>query len=134
MEQRSYHAPSICPVCGDIMEITSVKCCQCGSELSGQFKPCKFCTLEEKHMQFIETFLRCRGSIKEVERSLGVSYPTVRNMMDAALNALGLNEAPAPKSPQDQERAEILEKLSKKEMDVESAIQALSKKKGGRNS
>ena len=51
--------------------------------------------LEEKHRQFIEVFLRCGGSIKEVEKALGVSYPTVRNMMDAALEALGLGNGPA---------------------------------------
>lgn len=133
MERNEYHAPSICPVCGDIMEVTRVKCRQCGSELSGNFKPCKFCTLEDKHMQFIETFLRCRGSIKEVEKALGVSYPTVRNMMDAALTALGLNETPAEESARDKEKADILEKLSNKEIDVEAAIQALSKRKGGRS-
>lgn len=134
MEQKIYHAPSACPVCGDTMEITRVKCKQCGSELSGNFTPCKFCMLEDKHMQFIETFLRCRGSIKEVEKVLGVSYPTVKNMMDAALTALGLNTPAAAETAEEKEKAGILEKLSNKEIDIEAAIQALSNLKGGRSS
>ena len=48
----------------------------------GEFSPCRFCSLEERK-QFVETFLRCRGSIKEVEKALGVSYPTVKNMLEA---------------------------------------------------
>lgn len=85
-------------------------------------------------MQFIETFLRCRGSIKEVEKVLGVSYPTVKNMMDAALTALGLNTPAAAETAEEKEKAGILEKLSNKEIDIEAAIQALSNLKGGRSS
>ena len=68
------------------MQVTKLRCPSCHTELSGQFAPCRFCTLEEKHLQFVEVFLRCRGSIKEVERALGVSYPTVKNMLEAALS------------------------------------------------
>ena len=94
MEKQAFHAPAQCPVCGETMMVTKLKCSHCGTELSGEFSPCRFCRLEERHLQFIETFLRCRGSIKEVERALGVSYPTVKNMLDAALTALGLDEKP----------------------------------------
>ena len=94
MEKKNFHAPAQCPVCGERMLVTKLRCSHCGTELSGEFAPCRFCRLEEKHLQFVETFLRCRGSIKEVERALGVSYPTVKNMLDAALSALGLDEKP----------------------------------------
>ena len=130
MEQKIYHAPSSCPVCGNGLKIVRVKCDECGSELSGNFSPCKFCTLEEKHLQFIETFLRCRGSIKEVEKALGISYPTVRNMMDSALTALGLNTPKPAGNAEEKEKSEILEKLSNKEIGVDAAIQALAGLKG----
>ena len=94
VRKQNYHAPAQCPVCGQTMEVTRLRCGHCGTELNGQFAPCRFCTLEEKHLQFVETFLRCRGSIKEVEKALGVSYPTVKNMLDAALTALNLDERP----------------------------------------
>ena len=73
MEKKNFHAPAQCPVCGERMLVTKLRCSHCGTELSGEFAPCRFCRLEEKHLQFVETFLRCRGSIKEVERALGVS-------------------------------------------------------------
>ena len=131
MEKKNFHAPAQCPVCGERMLVTKLRCSHCGTELSGEFAPCRFCRLEEKHLQFVETFLRCRGSIKEVERALGVSYPTVRNMLDAALTALGLDEKPELRALREkEERAEILQRLSDGEIDVDTAIEALHQLKG----
>ena len=131
MEKKNFHAPAQCPVCGERMLVTKLRCSYCGTELSGEFAPCRFCRLEEKHLQFVETFLRCRGSIKEVERALGVSYPTVKNMLDAALTALGLDEKPELRALREkEERAEILQRLSDGEIDVDTAIEALRQLKG----
>lgn len=133
MEEQKFHAPSKCPVCGQTMEVTRLKCGNCGTELNGSFAPCRFCALEEKHLRFVETFLRCRGSIKEVEKALGVSYPTVKNMLDAALNALGLDEKPELRKLREQEeKEEILSRLSNREIDVDTAIEALNQLKGGK--
>ena len=126
-----YHAPSRCPVCGQTMEVTRLRCGHCETELAGNFTPCRFCLLEQKHMQFIEVFLRCRGSIKEVEKALGVSYPTVRNMMDAALAALGFDEKqPEPADKEERQREEILAKLQSREIDVEAAVRQLRSLRG----
>lgn len=131
MEKKNFHAPAQCPVCGERMLVTKLRCSHCGTELSGEFAPCRFCRLEEKHLQFVETFLRCRGSIKEVERALGVSYPTVKNMLDAALTALGLDEKPELRALREkEERAEILQRLSDGGIDVDTAIEALHQLKG----
>lgn len=119
----SYHAPSRCPVCSRTMELTRLRCEACGTELTGRFAPCRFCLLDEKHMTFVEAFLRCRGSIKEVEKMLGVSYPTVRNMMDAALSALGWGEG----SERPSERDAILTQMAAGEIDVTEAIEKLKK-------
>ena len=133
MEQERYHAPAQCPVCWENMVVTKLRCARCGTELSGEFAPCRFCRLEEKHLRFVETFLRCRGSIKEVERALGVSYPTVKNMLDAALTALGLDEKPELRALREkEERAQVLQRLSQGEIDVDTAIAALNQLKGGK--
>lgn len=133
MENERFHAPAQCPVCGADMVVTKLRCSHCGTELSGEFAPCRFCRLEDRHLRFVETFLRCRGSIKEVERALGVSYPTVKNMLDAALTALGLDEKPEQRVLREkEERSEILQRLSDGEIDVDSAIEALNQLKGGK--
>lgn len=128
---KSYYAPSQCPVCGGTMQVTGLRCPTCHTELTGQFTPCRFCALPEKHLQFVEVFLRCRGSIKEVEKALGVSYPTVKNMLDAALTALNLDEKPELKEVRrSEERSEILSRLSNGEMSVDAALEALKQLKG----
>lgn len=133
MADKTYHAPALCPVCGEPMEVTRMSCSHCGAELTGHFAPCRFCRLEEKHLHFVETFLRCRGSIKEVEKALGVSYPTVKNMLDAALGALGLDEKPELRAVRTQEeRTDILSRLANKELDVDTAVEALNQLKGGK--
>lgn len=133
MENERFHAPAQCPVCGADMVVTKLRCSHCGTELSGEFAPCRFCRLEDRHLRFVETFLRRRGSIKEVERALGVSYPTVKNMLDAALTALGLDEKPEQRVLREkEERSEILQRLSDGEIDVDTAIEALNQLKGGK--
>ena len=121
--QGRYHAPNRCPVCSGEVEFTRVNCSGCGTEMTGRFALCRFCALDEKHLRFIETFLRCRGSIKDVERSLGLSYPTVRGMLEAALAALGLDSVPPP------DKGEVLERLEAGEITAEEAITLLSKEK-----
>ena len=44
--------------------------------------------MSAEHQRFVETFVRSRGIIRDVERALGVSYPTVRARLDAAVSAL----------------------------------------------
>jgi hypothetical protein len=119
MANKTYHAPNRCPVCDGAVEFTRLNCASCGTEMTGRFALCRFCALEEKHLRFIETFLRCRGSIKDVERAMSISYPTVKGMLDAALTALGL-DAPPPREP-----GEVLDKLGSGEIDVETALALL---------
>lgn len=134
MERKEeYRMPSKCPVCANQLMVKSLKCGKCATELTGEFSPCRFCTLEEKHLQFVLTFLQCRGSIKEVEKALGISYPTVKNMLEAAVGALGLDEKPELKRVRSQEeRDSILTLLANGEIDAQSAIEALNQLKEGK--
>lgn len=81
---------SRCPVCEGELKITEVTCNRCSTQLRSAFDPCRFCSLTAEHLGFIEVFLRCEGNLSRVEKELGVSYPTVRNRLAAALTALGL--------------------------------------------
>ena len=123
----TYHAPAHCPVCRHTMALTRLHCERCGTELTGRFAPCPFCGLDEKNKRFIEAFLRARGSIKEVERMLGVSYPTVKNMLETTLTALGWNEDTAESPDEPSKRNEILEQLAAGEINVSAAVKKLKK-------
>ncbi len=125
-----YDAPGKCPICNGELEITRLKCNECNVEISGRFKMCKFCQLDEEMKFFIESFIKCRGNIKEVEKELGISYPTVRNRLDKAIEALGYN--PNEDTNYDEvthERQEILKKLSNGDINAEEATELLKKLK-----
>jgi hypothetical protein len=120
----SRSAPRDCPVCGERLALTRLSCRSCGTELSGEFESCEFCSLNTEDRQVLRVFLASRGNMKELERHLGVSYPTARARFDALLTRLGLAaERPAP-SP----KVDLLEQLAKGEIDVEQAMQKLDQK------
>lgn len=97
-----YRYPHECPICGDKLTVTEVSCDHCGTHIQGRFDGCRFCRLSSEESAFLLTFIKCRGSIKDVERELGVSYPTVRSMLDRLILSLD-REAAEP-----QTSAEIL--------------------------
>lgn len=122
----AYAVPSKCAVCGGELQITRLTCPNCASEITGAFAPCKFCTLSEKHRLFMETFLQCRGNIKEVERTLSISYPTVKGLLDELLETL----FPQEKNPQMGKpgKMEVLDMLEQKLITVDEAARLLSGK------
>jgi hypothetical protein len=91
-----YRPPRDCPVCQHRLHLTQLGCPHCGSGLSGDFEPCQFCGLDDAQLDILRVFLASRGNMKELERHLGVSYPTVRARFDELLGALGLADGPAP--------------------------------------
>ena len=78
-----------CPNCGDEMIITSYRCNNCYTEVSGEFEMDNFSRLDKEDKEFIELFLQKRGSIKDVGEEIGISYPTVRNRIDKLVAKLG---------------------------------------------
>lgn len=123
-----YQSPSKCPVCAGELRITKLSCPQCKTELSGSFPPCKYCSLDEKQQLFMETFLRCRGNIREVEKVLGISYPTVKGLLEDLLNTLFPDETPVKQEAESV--SEVLDKLEKKEITAAEAAKMLKQLKG----
>ena len=115
---------SKCPICGGRMHITQLHCGSCDTSLTGLFAPCKFCQLTAEQQEFVEVFLASRGNIKEVERLLGISYPTVRSRLDQIIEALGYR---VEYQETDSHRKDILKALSDGEITAEEAIKLLKR-------
>lgn len=94
-----YRAPHKCCICGEKLTVTRLSCDHCGTSMEGQFTGCRFCSLSPEEELFLLTFIKNRGSIKDVERELGISYPTVRAALDNLIASLGLTDTPAPAAP-----------------------------------
>lgn len=102
-----YRAPHKCPVCNGKLLITQMTCSSCGTRLEGQFEGCRFCSLSPEESRFLLIFIKNRGSIKDVEREMGVSYPTVRAALDGLIASLGLtSDGQPPDGTGDPETAE----------------------------
>jgi hypothetical protein len=86
----SYRAPRDCPVCSSRLETTQLGCPHCGTGLVGHFAPCDFCGLDDADLEMLKVFLASRGNMRDLERHLGVSYPTARARFDDLLRRLGL--------------------------------------------
>jgi len=121
--------PDRCPVCGEELTITKLACYHCHTKIEGDFALSRFCRLPADHLEFVEVFLKCRGSIKDVERELGVSYPTVRNRLDTVLQALGYSSGKSDLPAEDERRQDILDSLERGELSAEEASRLLRKTK-----
>lgn len=109
--------------------VTSLRCGRCDTRIEGEFEASNLARLSREHLEFVEIFLRSRGNIKEVERALGVSYPTVRSRLDAVLEALGYRveppEAPEPRRTDQARRKQILDDLNAGLITAEEAVKRL---------
>ena len=87
-----HDAIATCPICSGELAVTRLHCRSCGTTLEGDFNVGRFARLSRDQFALLESFLRSRGNLKEMERELGISYPTVRARVDALLRALGLGD------------------------------------------
>jgi hypothetical protein len=88
--------------------------------VEGAFTLPELARLKLEDQVFIVAFLRSHGSIKEMEQTFGVSYPTIKarlNRISSQLEFVDTNPSPS--------RAEVLERLKNGEVTAEEAIRAL---------
>lgn len=88
--------------------------------IEGDFTLPELARLSLEDQVFVVAFLRSHGSIKEMEQTFGVSYPTIKarlNRISGQLEFIDTNPSPS--------RAEVLERLRTGEIDAEEAIRAL---------
>ena len=113
--------PTECPVTGGPLLVTRLECEESGVKIEGCFEPNEFAVLPEENLDFLRLYVKVRGNLKEVERILGISYPTVRLRFEKLLLALGYEVGTDPA----EERASVLDQLEKGEIDAEEASKRL---------
>ena len=109
-----------CPVCESGMAVSELTCESCGTSVHGRFAVPDLCRLPEDLYQFLLVFVKNRGVIRDVEKELGISYPTVRSRLDAVLAALGYGEQVARSDSN-----EVIEMLERGEITPEEAEKML---------
>lgn len=127
---------STCPVCSGELAVTRLHCRSCGTTLEGEFSVGRFGRLTKEQLALLESFLRSRGNLRDMERELGISYPTVRSRVEALVRALGFGPRdgdepgadptqPGGPSAEATTRQEILERLARHEIGAEEAATAI---------
>ncbi len=131
-----------CPSCSGPLEIRELYCPRCDLLLRGRFdrgaaEP--LARLDPEQLAFLRLFVTSRGNLSDVERTLGVSYPTVRAKLDDLIEAISAPEPalepPAPARPtvaggEGLSRSEILARVAQGELSVANAVALL--RRGGK--
>lgn len=132
---------SDCPNCHHELRLTRLECPGCDLQLSGHFQTQPLQQMGADDLQFIALFLHCEGSIRDMEKALGVSYPTVKARL-AAINSRLQGSTPGPTASAGAPTADrpakksksppknILDQLAVGEVDFATALAAIKNQKG----
>jgi len=112
-----------CPVCGGKLYVSELSCFNCDAKIRAEFEIPPFSRLDDDEREFLMIFLRSRGSLRDVQRELALSYPTVRSRLDALLAKMGIVTARASH----EEISDVLDKLESGELSAEDAVKLIKK-------
>jgi hypothetical protein len=105
---------------GQALVVERVRLAETGITIEGTFELPQLAELSGEDQVFVTAFVRCHGSIKEMERTFGVSYPTIKNRLNRIANSLDFVDTdPAPS------RSEVIDRLRRGDITAADAIREL---------
>src|SRR4051812_48610197 len=110
--------------------VERVRMKETGVAIEGAFDPPPLAQLASDDQVFVAAFVRCHGSIKEMEKLFGVSYPTIKNRLNrigSQLSFVEIEQAPDAEQPA-QDATTVLDRLSRGELTVAQALERLKEK------
>lgn len=120
-------SPRQCPTCDGELHLTGLACDECGTSIQGDFTRCEFCDLSTDQRELLRVFLASRGNAKELERHLGVSYPTARARLDDLLATMGIAPTTTPRGS----RRDVLDAVGRGDLSADDALAELGSRKKG---
>jgi len=127
--------PKKCPSCGNQLQIVSLQCPACETEVKGSYPMGLFSGLSEEEEHFLLCFLSSRGSLKEVQERLNISYPTARIKLNKLLNKLGFHTEKEdededvimsnPANPIKDKMKTLIERLDEGKVDFDSVLKEI---------
>lgn len=112
-----------CPVCNSDLVIREFHCPDCDIEIRGKFDQSDLASLSLSQQEFVKIFLLSQGNIREVEKRLGISYPTVKNRLAEITNILEGSER------REQNLMDLLDGIEQGNISVEEVINNIKKKR-----
>ena len=111
---------STCPACGGSLKTVRLRCESCSTTIEGTFTAPVLAQLNPEQQNFVQVFIKARGSIKEVEKEMGISYPTVCKKLDEITKILGF-----ARENMEKRGKEILKAIEKGEISAEEGAKLL---------
>ena len=112
------------------IEIDRVRVVDTGVAIEGPFTLPPLAQLPAEDQVFVAAFVRCHGSIKQMEKYFGVSYPTIKNRLNkigSQLSFVEIEQGSESDSPP-RTRNEVLDRLSRGELTVAQALEQLKER------
>lgn len=114
-----------CPACeSKRLRSSALQCLECGTEVRAPIQESEFSQLNSEELHFLRVFVHCEGKIKDIEKALGISYPSVKTELQKLKQKLSseVQEAEDEKSVQS-----ILQNLDAGKLSYEEAMAAIRK-------
>ena len=111
--------------------IDRVRLVDSGVAIEGPFTLPPLARLSAEDQIFVAAFVRCHGSIKQMERYFGVSYPTIKNRLNkigGQLSFVEIEQGPEAE-PRQRTRAEILDEIARGTLSVREGLEQLKRNK-----
>jgi hypothetical protein len=112
---------------GAAIEVERVRLIDMDVAIEGHFEPPPLARLAGEDQVFVAAFVRCHGSIKQMEKFFGVSYPTIKNRLNRIGALLPFAEIDAPPEPDQTSPRELLARLERGEINVKDVLNQLRK-------
>ena len=112
------------------IEIERVRLVETGVAIEGPFTLPPLAQLNAEDQVFVAAFVRCHGSIKQMEKYFGVSYPTIKNRLNkigSQLSFVEIEQGSDADTPA-LSKSEVLDRLSRGELTVAQALDRLKEK------
>jgi hypothetical protein len=110
---------------GASIVVERVKIAESGIAIEGEFALPPLAQLEADDQVFVMAFVSAHGSLKDMERMFGISYPTVKNRLDKLAGKLKMVEF-SPSPAEKPEKEDVLAMLERGEISAEEAIKRLA--------
>ena len=112
------------------IEIERVRLVETGVAIEGPFTLPPLAELSAEDQVFVAAFVRCHGSIKQMEKFFGVSYPTIKNRLNKIGSQLSFVEIEQGSDADSLtlSKSEVLDRLSRGELTVAQALERLKEK------
>jgi hypothetical protein len=117
---------------GAAFEIERIRLSGQDVAIEGRFAVPPLAQLAADDQIFVAAFVRCHGSIKQMEKFFGVSYPTIKNRLNRIGAQLPFAEIDPPAEEERPTRSELLSRLERGELTVNDVLARLQQKEGER--